>query len=384
MVRLKIKNLSKSLKISQAEIKRLRDSHNRIYFPQHVHFQSQSSISRPYIPKSIPQVVILPRKHDYINALYDAMPEGSFIERPLSKSLQPDKVDILHLHFPEHLLVCSDHDRAQRESEYLKFIKEVGRSPIRVVWTMHNRLPHSGDPEWGRKLYRAWAAVADGVIHHSHWGMELMRVELPYKPEAQHVIIPCGHFGEQMPTIKPRGTLERELGLKPCTMRFGVLGRPQKEKQVELITRAFHKGARQNQQLLVAAVTKDMELPDDPRIIPIYRKGWLSREEIACHVRVCDALVCAHTGQTYLTSGQVADAVGVGIPMLVGEWGFFREIMGDAAWYFNGAESDLAQLFGHITSTDIEAGKRASTALQHKYSWPLAAAKTLALFKKLG
>jgi len=349
------------------------------------HFHS----SRPAVYQCnyslIPQVVIIPRNHDYINCLYDSMPENSLIERPIIENLDPGRVDILHVHWPGFLVGYNDFDRPDVASEHMAFIDAVGRSPIKIVWTMHNRRPHGYDTDWSTRLYRAWAKVADGVIHHSRWGMELMRSELPFKPDARHVVIPVGHYQEQMFEVESREALEKEMGLKPCPIRFGVIGRPQKEKQVELILRAFLSGARDDRQLLVSALEEDMDIPDDPRIIPIYRKrkSWLKREELSRQVKLCDALVCAHTGSTYLTSGLVADAVGAGIPMLANEWGFFSEIMGEAAWYYDGSEQGLAQLFAGVTTADIEAGKRASAALQHDYSWPVIAEKTFELFREL-
>ncbi len=83
-------------------------------------------------------------------------------------------------------------------------------------------------------------------------------------------------------------------------MRFGVLGRPQKEKQVDLIMRAFHAAGRADQQLLVNAVREDMDIPDDPCIIVRYdyAEGMITREQISALVQVCDGLVSAHSGPT--------------------------------------------------------------------------------------
>ena len=373
---IKITEQTDEIRVSKREIKRVCNNSFESFHPSYpAPFHCRQSL--------IPRIVIIPRNHDYLNCLYNAIPENYIIERPVGEKLEPDKVDILHVHWPEHLAGFEKFIQGNNETEHRKFIEAVGRSPIRVVWTMHNRLPHGYNTDWSKRLYRAWASVADGVIHHSRWGMELIQRELPFKPDAKHVVIPVGHYKEQMSAVKSRAALEKELNLKPCPMRFGVIGRPQKEKQVDLIMRAFHAAARDDQQLLVTAITEDMDIPDDPRIIPVYRKGWLKREELCRQVKLCDALVCAHTGSTYLTSGLVADAVGAGIPMLVSEWGFFREIMGEAALYFDGTEKGLARLFTRITTDDIEAGKRASAALQQDYSWTVVAEKTLNLFREL-
>ena len=98
---------------------------------------------------------------------------------------------------------------------------------------------------------------------------------------------------------------------------------------------------------------------------------------------MCDALVCAHRGESYLCSGQVSDAIGAGIPMLAGQFPFFREMMRDAAWHFDDTESGLADLFARLKPNDIESGKRNSIALRDECSWPAISNRTLELFQEV-
>jgi glycosyltransferase involved in cell wall biosynthesis len=328
--------------------------------------------------------------HDYTRALFAAMPEGWIAERPrpagigLDAKILSRNIDIFHVGWPEHCFWPSGETNEEFDARTLRFIEEMSNFGVRIVWTMHNRRPHAWEAERGKRLYRAWAPVVDGVIHHSAWGMNLMRSELPYNPHARHVVIPHGHFGEQMQISRSRSEIEASLGLPPCAMRFGITGRWQKEKQVELIMEAFQSAARPNQQLVLTAYKQDMVKPDDPRIIFLPRKDWMLREEIAEHIRLCDALVSAHTGDTYLTSGLSADAVGAGLAMFVPHWEFFHETLGDAPVYHDNTLESLTAAFAVITPADIERGKAAFRALQAGCAWPLIAEKTLAFYRSLG
>lgn len=328
-------------------------------------------------------VVPIPFGGDYLRSLYGAMPEGAIREHRLGPWLDICAVDILHLHVPERLVLRQGLDPATYQRRYLAFVETVGRSPIRVVWTVHNRRPHRGDPAWGARLYQAWAQVADAVIHQSRWGRDVVLGELPFRREARHVVIPHGHFGDLMPRRRPRAELEDELGLPSCSIRFGALGQPLETKHVDRIMRAFQRSGRVDQQLLVTAVTRDAEGPGDPRIFVRPHDGWRERAVVATYLQVCDALVCAHGGDAYLTSGQVGDAVGAGLPMLVSPLGFLGEVMGDACWTFDGSETDLAALFASLTAGDIARGKRAAAALQARYSWPSIARETLDVYRQV-
>jgi len=335
------------------------------------------------------RVLPIPSDHDYARALYEGMTGGFVVKRPRPECGMNAKIlaagtDIFHIGWPEHCFGTPAKNVEKFDAEYSNFIGDMAKSGVQLVWTMHNRRPHHWDAERGRSLYREWARVVDGVIHHSEWGMKLMRSELPFREDAKHVVIPHGHFGEQMRVTRTRPEIEASIGLKPCAMRFGVLGRYQKEKQIEMIIAAFREAARPDQQLVLTAYNADLEKPDDPRIIFLPRNDWMTREEIAENTHLCDALVSAHTGDTYLTSGISADAVGVGIGMFVPHWEFFHETLGEAPFYYDDTQESLATRFASVTPADIEHGKAAFTAMQPIYAWPRLAAMTLAFYRSLG
>jgi glycosyltransferase involved in cell wall biosynthesis len=329
--------------------------------------------------------------HDYMALLFGNMPKDFVIEKKWDQDIgmQPvamsTGVDVIHVSWPEHLFGNPPPPEQERfDARYMKFLDDLSRRDVHVVWTMHNRRPHHWSEERGRKLYEAWARIADGVIHHSEWGMNLIRAELPFRADAKHAIIPHGHFGDRRIRTRTRAEIEQSLGLPPCRMRFGAVGRWQKEKQIELVMEAFTRAARPDQQFVVSAYQPGAPKPSDPRIIFLPRDGYLPREQFSEYMLLCDALVTAHVGgRSYLTSGIVADAVGEGIPLLVPRWEFFTEMLGDSAFYHDGTVDSLAALFASITEADMERGKAMTRALQPKFAWPALSGKTVALYRSL-
>lgn len=337
------------------------------------------------------RVAHVPHDHDYNRALYDEVcADGSIVERGFVQGLCGQRMgmlrelvrdaDILHVGWPEHLFEAHglpDEKFDAMLREQLDWLRSSGR---RIVWTQHNRLPHHWPVERGQVLYRMWAEAVDGVIHHSRWGMELMRRELPYRSTCRHVVIPHGHFGAQMPRRASRAELEAKHGVPPAAIRVGLLGRSQATKQSDLIVRAFLEGTRQRDdlQLLVTARPQDESLLGGRNVVALAREPRVSRQTIAEQTQLCDALVIAHTGPTYLTSGMPADAIGLGLAVIVNDWGYFREHLGDAAIYHDNTEAGLARVFQSLTAEQVvEAGRR-SAALQRQYGWPALAEQTRA------
>lgn len=341
------------------------------------------------------RVAHAPSGHDYNRAIYDAMPRHAVHEYRRDSRNSPHALasaaefagqsEIVHLGWFEHLLerqLMEYPALIQRVLELLASLKQAGK---RIVWTMHNRRPHAWPEEHGRELYRLVAPQVDAVIHHSRWGMDLMRRELPYRNDAIHTIIPHPHFGRQMQIDATRAQLESKYNLPPCAVRLGVLGRYQPEKQVEMIVRAFRAAARPDHQLVLTAYKKDIDLGDagDPRIIRLPRDDWMQRSDIAEHNKLCDVLVTAHTGDTYLTSGVAADAIGVGSAMICPPWEYFREIVGPASIEFDGTESGLASLLMSLTREQIDASKQSTAPLRDRYDPTPIAAAHLQMFQQL-
>ena len=358
-----------------------------------IHFQPANDIRFSYEITPKLRVRTVPKtNHDYMSSLFAPMPRDYFIEKAWSQDIgmnveaMASDVDIIHVSWPEHLFGSpSAQEMEDFDARNHRFIEELGRKGVRIVWTMHNRRPHRWDEKRGHRLYEAWAAIADGVIHHSEWGMQLIRAELPFRADARHIVIPHGHFGAQRRPTRTRPEIERALGLPPCTMRFGITGGWGKDKQVEMIMAAFVKAAQPGQQLVITAHTPETVRPNDPRIFFIPRGTWLTTEEITDFTHICDALVTAHrVGGSYLTSGIPADAIGEGIPMFVPHWEYFHETLGDAPFYHDNTEDSLAAAFASITEEDLQRGKTAFRALQPGLEWPGLAAKTLAFYRSLG
>jgi hypothetical protein len=180
-----------------------------------------------------------------------------------------------------------------------------------------------------------------------------------------------------------RRGLESKYNLTPCTVRFGILGRYQPEKQIEMMLEAFHRAANPEHQLLLTAYNDTTVIPDDARIIKLPRKQWLLRGEIAKHNHLCDALIAAQTGDTYLTSGMVGDAVGTGSAMIVPEWEFYREIIGEAGLYHRNTLDSLTQLLREVNSDQISQCREASKELQEAMDWVNLSPRAYSVFRKI-
>ncbi len=286
-------------------------------------------------------------------------------------------VDLFHLHWPEWL-VGLDAARSRRVAATL------AGAGVPVVWTQHNLAPHAAPDD--STLYEPWAELAAGVIHHSQWGRGAITARYRFREDAIHRVIPHGHWGPLMGSdavdrLALRRAAEAELGLTPCALRLGVVGAPRPGKDTQLSVDGFAACGRDDLQLLVLCHDGE-RLPDDPRITALAYEE-VPRAVYDRRLAAIDVLVLPLDGGTYLTTGQVADAVGCGIPALVSPWPYLREVLGDAGIPYGRTAADLA---GTLEALDDEVMGSARAAVAERRAaldWAASAESTWELLDEV-
>jgi glycosyltransferase involved in cell wall biosynthesis len=286
--------------------------------------------------------------------------------------------DIFHLHWPESML---PRDLARHRD----FIETLHAADVRIVWTQHNLIPHQRDPRW-RAVYDAWAAAADAVIHHSEWGLAQALERYRYAPHVVHRVIPHGHFGNLMTEVAglDRAAVEQSLGLRSGVLRLGVVGAPRTEKRVDLAMAAVAASARQDLELLVFAGDPGLEPPADPRIVVYPHGPQVPREEYNRRLATLDALLMPFDDGEMLTTGAVADAVGLGLPSVVSDWPYLAEALGEAAIRYGSTARDLASCLDALDRPALDRAADAARRLRGDYGWERVAESHFAVLERVG
>jgi glycosyltransferase involved in cell wall biosynthesis len=327
-------------------------------------------------------------EHHYHRSLYDAL-AGRVLDvafprqAPGSPALAREHlrhVDFFHLHWPEWLW-------GPDPEVHRRLIGILREAEVRILWTQHNLVPHRKDDRYAT-IYDLWAGAADAAIHHSRWGEAQARERFRFGPHTIHRVIPHGHFGNLLSGTEraERAAVEAELGLPPCAARIGVIGAPRVEKKTQMLMDAFAAACpREDFQLLVLALGPDDVVPDDPRIHAIPFPGQQApRDVFNRRLGTLDVLAIPIEGGDYLTTGQFADAVGLGIPALVSDWPFLVEMLGDAAIVYGRGREALERCLAGLDPERIERAAAACRARQAELDWARSADRTLALMEEVG
>ncbi|HKY69149.1 MAG TPA: hypothetical protein VJM49_22355, partial [Acidimicrobiales bacterium] len=328
------------------------------------------------------RVVSTAHHHWYHRCLYASLADRVDVRPPPYHLLdEPDRlaaalvtVDVVHLHWPEWLTGMS----ASRARRVAATLADIG---VPVVWTQHNLAPHTAPDH--EALYRPWAETAVAVIHHSRWGEGAVRARYEFAPSAVHRVIPHGHWG---PLMTPRHRIDRaaaeaELGLAPTGLRIGLVGAPRPGKDTQLLIDGVHAATRADVQLLVLSGDGEDDR-GDPRITVLPYEE-VPRDVYDRRLATVDVLVLPLEGGTYLTTGQVADAVGAGLPALVSPWPYLTEVLGDAAIPYGRSAADLAATIDALDEATLGRARAAAVARQPALDWAALAEDTYALLDEV-
>jgi glycosyltransferase involved in cell wall biosynthesis len=319
----------------------------------------------------------------YQKVIFDGI-AGRISKALLSPSLARDssalaaaisEADVFHLHWPELFL---GPDIESHET----VIAALERADVPVVWTQHNLVPHNRDPHMAA-IYKRWANVARGVIHHSKWGEQRVRERYRFRGDAVHRVIPHPHFGPLVgDDARTRPQIETALGLRHGVLRLAVIGAPRRERDTELVMRAVTASNRRDVELTVYSLRPgETGLPDDRVIARTYE--MVPRDLYDSRLRVADALVMPFQPGDMLTTGTIGDAIAHGLPCLVSEWPFLRETLGRAGIPYGHTAEDLAGLIDTLTDEILAEAGSAAAALRAQTAPSLVGRMTLALFRDL-
>ncbi len=320
--------------------------------------------------------------HHYHRSLYGPI-ENVVVATPSPLGLMGDStasldgIDVFHMHWPEWV-AFDDID------EHKRIIASLQARRIPIVWTAHNLTPHEKNAAAFDPVYSLWAAAADAVIHHSKFGEGRMRARYAFAELCRHEVIPHGHFGGLWDDVAnlDRAEAERQLGLASTTLRIGLVGAPRAEKHVLKFLDAVTRCARRDIEVVCWSLRYGESAPPDTRIAIAEQYKMVSEQRYAQRLSVCDVLAMPFDlDGEMLATGTVADALGLGIPVLSSGWEFLNEMLADAAIFVGDDADTIARSIDGITGSDLQSARSAARERKPSYDWQPLAVRTAEVFE---
>jgi len=272
------------------------------------------------------------RDNPYCDLLYRALAEaGAKIED--AAELSPSwiwrnrrEVAVLHLHWPEFYYRGTNGTVTVRD--VVAFVFDIALAlalGYRVVWTVHNQLPHEAQ-RVDRFIYWFLRYTTQTVAHCA------AARDLIGPTRREPAIIPHGHYIGWYPDTLSREAARARLDLERSNKVLVCFGQVRAYKGVEDLVHAFHKVSDPNLRLVIAgrpastadarALEEIVRSLDDNRLQLHLR--YIPDDEVQVFFRASDFVVLPY--RNVLTSGAAMLALSFGRPLIAPRLGCLREL----------------------------------------------------------
>jgi len=301
-------------------------------------------------------------------------------------SLMPD---IIHFHWPESLCDGRVANKDEVISNLRSSLRRLKEKNIKLVWTMHNLLPHDTKSiPFDKELYQLFADSADGCIHHSQCGLKEAIKTYQYVPETEHIVIKHGCHINKVKLEVSRFEARQELGLSSDANIYVTVGAIRPYKKIELLIETLVRRDG-NEILLIAGGVSDKEYAQqliDMEGVSKHVKflNYVESSDMPKVIRASDYLVVAH-GQSELTSAAPHFSQQYLIPLICPDAPYYREVLGGSALYYESDNSsngfnDCLEKSGNA---DTRAMIKSLETNRHDYAWKKAGEETRFFYTKL-
>jgi glycosyltransferase involved in cell wall biosynthesis len=250
------------------------------------------------------------------------------------------------------------------------FCKGLG---IKVIWEMHNILPH-GYAENDKDNCRWFYEKVDAIIFHSEHDIRRAKDLLNTDADKIHTTIPHGNFNGSYENTISRKEARRHLNIPDNERALLCFGFIRQNRGYEYLVEAVKD--MENTIVVIAGKADDKDvckklLAYEERLpqLRVFVK-WIPDEEIQYYFNACDIVVLPYTDIT--TSGVIPLAYAFSRPVITTNIGGLRDIVNDDTGIIVPARDveALRNAIENIFSRDLLAmGKCAYEYSRKEFSW---------------
>ena len=286
--------------------------------------------------------------------------------------------DLFHLHFIDELNLDLTQTR--------RLIEQLRRTSTPIIWTGHDLITHDKDYARFGPIFAEWATACDGMIHHSRYGEQRIRERYEFRDDCEHTVIAMAYrreIGDRSPK-EPRASLEVAYGVAPAPIRIGLIGTPRVERKVVDFLEGVSRSSNRDIQVVCWSLRRGETFDQDERIAIAEVRRHVDDEEIARRLALCDliALPIDPDGDM-LTTGLAADAIGMGLGMLISDWGYLVETAGDAGIMCGHDADVIGAALDRLSVDDVRRAKSASALLRESRTWDGARGPLLEFYERV-
>jgi beta-1,4-mannosyltransferase len=254
--------------------------------------------------------------------LYDAKQAGEFVDAVAGSEIEL----VVHQHWLNVVTARAEDEHTARDAVkvYLERMQEMKERGARILWTVHNILPHETTyPGLEVELRNGVVQVADRIHVMSPRTRELISPWYDI-PEDKLIVVPHPNYHGVYPSWISREQARLELSIAPDAVVFLLIGRIKPYKGLAELTNAFDELVRREPGRLVLIVAGPPDQEDEtlvfrewaimhPSVVAAMRK--IPDSDLQVYLRAADVAVFPY--RRSLNSGALCLALTFGLPVVL-------------------------------------------------------------------
>lgn len=258
---------------------------------------------------------------------------------------------------------------------------------IKVVWEMHNILPHNFS-EAQRRASRWFYEKSDAVIYHSERDIERAGELLGMRGHKVRIVIPHGNFNGSYGSSLQKQEARKMLGIpgdKRVILCFGFI---RKNRGYEYLTEAA--AGMRDTVVVVAGKVMDRDLyrelvkHQETMGNLMVHAGWVPDDEVQVYFSASDVVVLPYTDIT--TSGVIPLSYAMARPVVTTRIGGIQDVVNERTGILVPPRDAgaLKEAIERIFAMDYEAmGRYAREYAEREFDWASNAMKIKSLYAQL-
>lgn len=299
---------------------------------------------------------------------------------------QRNTIQIIHLHWLSGLYM-------RRLLTPLQLVSFLGKLLLaqclgyRIVWTVHNILPHKLPyPPMHHFVRRFVMRHADEVIAHCEFGQQEITRLFPRK-KAVHIVA-IGSYSNVYPFRVSREKARQHLNIPDLSFVYLFLGNIETYKGIETFAEIFHQSADANDIALIAGRDRAPALVTHLKVAASkdarfrIHAGFIPDDEIQLFIRSADVMVLPF--KEILTSSSIITGMSYGLPIIAPALGCLPELITpQAGILYDARDPDgLHQAMLQIKRVNTAQMGRAAKAISDNLSWETIARQTAQIYRQ--
>ncbi len=262
---------------------------------------------------------------------------------------------------------------------------------VRLIWTIHNLLPHeSFHPRLDWLLRRAVAGLSSGLIVHGRSAKQQAIETWGLRDESRLAVIPHANYMDDYPNHVDRAAARRRLALDEAELVFLFFGAVRPYKGVLELIEAYRRLASEHTVLVVAGKPLDDDFTREIERACAgvkglrFRPGFVPDEEVQVYMHAADAVVLPY--RHLLSSGAALLAMSFGKACVAPALECLADVLDESGAFLYDPESETGLLEGMRRAIDVRdtLAQRGEYNRQKasQWTWEKAAAATRALYDR--